>query len=56
MSKTDRIESLKVKHAQVDEMLRREEVRPHPDESMCHKLKREKLAIKDEMSRMQASP
>ncbi|MBP5856153.1 YdcH family protein [Marivibrio halodurans] len=56
MSKTDRIESLKAKHAQIDEMLHREEIRPHPDESMCHKLKREKLALKDEMTRMQASP
>jgi hypothetical protein len=56
MSKSERIESLKVKHAEIDELLRREELRPHPDESMCHKLKREKLAIKDEMTRMEASP
>jgi hypothetical protein len=56
MSKLDRIESLKVKHADIEEALRREEIRPHPDESMCHQLKREKLALKDEMTRMAEAP
>ncbi|MCR9218911.1 MAG: YdcH family protein [Alphaproteobacteria bacterium] len=56
MSKTDRIESLKAKHAELEETLRREELRPHPDDAACLRLKREKLALKDEISRMAASP
>lgn len=56
MSKSDRIESLKVKHAELEAALRREELRPYPDDAACHRLKREKLAVKDEMMRMAEAP
>lgn len=56
MSKSDRIESLRRKHREIEEALHREETRPHPDDAMCHKLKREKLAIKDEMEKMNTAP
>ena len=55
MSTTDRIESLKRKHAELEAALHREETRPHPDDATCYKLKREKLAIKDEMEKMSAA-
>lgn len=52
MSYAERIESLRAKHAHLEEELRLENQRPHPDTTIIHRLKREKLRIKDEISRL----
>lgn len=53
MSVHDRIESLRSQHAVVDNAIREESHRPHPDELRLHELKREKLRLKDEIANMQ---
>ena len=53
MSVHDRIESLRSQHAVVDNAIREESHRPHPDELRLHELKREKLLLKDEIANMQ---
>ncbi|WP_421706504.1 YdcH family protein [Algihabitans sp.] len=53
MSVHDRIESLRSQHAVVDNAIREESHRPHPDELRLHELKREKLRLKDEIATMQ---
>ncbi len=52
MSTDNRIVSLQEKHAQLQLKLKNEETRPMPDEVAVHQLKREKLAIKDELASM----
>jgi hypothetical protein len=52
MAFEQRIESLKTKHSSIDEELQAESHRPHPDEDRLHRLKREKLKIKDEITRL----
>lgn len=52
MSVGPRIESLKLKHASVDRELDLESQRPWPDTSEMKRLKREKLRLKDEVSRL----
>lgn len=52
MSVDDRIEALKAKHARLETEILEENNRPHPDDIHLHELKREKLKIKDEMSRI----
>lgn len=54
MSQQERVESLKAKHQELEAKLHFEETRPHPDENALHALKRQKLAIKDEIHRMTA--
>lgn len=49
MSLQDRIESLKVKHANIETELESVESRPHPDDVALAALKKQKLAIKDEL-------
>ncbi|CAK0774447.1 DUF465 domain-containing protein [Azospirillaceae bacterium] len=56
MSSEDRIESLRVKHKHVDDELRKETQRPLPDAAAIATLKREKLRLKDEISRLTSSP
>ncbi len=53
MSLTGRLETLKLRHTTVDEQLHGEETRPKPDTEMVGRLKREKLRLKDEISRLQ---
>ncbi|WP_119166188.1 YdcH family protein [Algihabitans albus] len=53
MSVHDRIESLRSQHTLVDNAIREESHRPHPDELRLHELKREKLRLKDEIANMQ---
>jgi len=53
MSAIQRIESLKAKHANLEQKLHEEETRPHPDETLIHRIKKEKLEIKDEIERLQ---
>ncbi len=55
MSATDRIEVLKQKHASLETALEDENKRPMPDSSVVAHLKREKLAIKDELLRLHSA-
>jgi len=41
------IETLREKHARLDQVINEESARPHPDEVKLHEWKREKLKIKD---------
>ncbi len=52
MSLQDRLEALKVKHAQLEAALEEESRRPLPDSNAIAELKRRKLRIKDELERM----
>jgi hypothetical protein len=52
MSLQDRIESLKAKHAALDDAISMEARRPYPNEPQISLLKRQKLAIKDELTRL----
>jgi len=45
--------SLKGKHASLEKALGDEMQRPHPDQTLCTRLKRQKLRIKDEILRLQ---
>ena len=54
MSIEARLDSLKARHADLEEALHTEQVRPAPDEERLHDLKRKKLALKDEMVRLAA--
>ena len=53
MTTTDRIDSLRSRHATLEAKLEREEGRPLPDDIALHDLKRQKLAIKDEIRRLE---
>jgi hypothetical protein len=53
MTSTERIDSLRARHAWLDEKLESEAGRPHPDDIVVHDLKRQKLAIKDEIARLE---
>jgi hypothetical protein len=48
----DRIDSLKTKHASLEDAIQYEGCRPRPDDSLIHDLKRQKLRIKDEIARL----
>jgi len=47
------LESLKIKHADLDAQIADEERRPHPDDDIIHYLKKQKLRIKDELAQLQ---
>jgi hypothetical protein len=49
MAFENHIESLKKKHARLDQMLREEEARPGADDMVLHRLKLQKLSLKDEI-------
>lgn len=49
MKVDDRLDSLRVKHASLEQAIEDEEQRPLPDELHLTELKREKLRIKDEI-------
>jgi hypothetical protein len=52
MTMDEHIESLKSKHASLEQSLQSETCRPRPDETVIHDLKRQKLRIKDEIARL----
>lgn len=52
MSLQDRIESLKAKHAALESAIEAETRRPCPNDPQITLLKRQKLAIKDELARI----
>lgn len=52
MSLEDRVKTLQEKHEDLEKTLEQEENRPLPDNIAVHDLKRQKLAIKDEIARL----
>ena len=52
MALAKRIDSLKKRHAEIDVRLQAENARRSPDALKIHKLKSEKLSIKDEITRL----
>jgi len=55
MSLETHVEALCKKHATIDEIIEQEEHRPHPDTLRLMDLKRQKLRIKEEMTRCTAA-
>ena len=53
MTASERIDSLRERHAVLDGKLQIETGRPLPDDVVIHDLKRQKLAIKDEIARLE---
>lgn len=47
-----RIESLQKRHKVIQELLHSEEIRPAPDIELIQQLKREKLLLKDEITKL----
>ena len=54
MSTVDHIEALKAKHASLEHAIDEENSRPHPDDDAICSLKKRKLQIKDEITRLHA--
>ncbi|MDX9690397.1 MAG: DUF465 domain-containing protein [Proteobacteria bacterium] len=52
MALRQRIESLRKRHAEIENQLQSEESRPFLNEARIQKLKKEKLALKDEIGRL----
>jgi len=52
MSTMDHIEALKAKHASLEHALAKEKGRPHPDDDALCSLKKRKLQLKDEITRL----
>jgi hypothetical protein len=52
MASQEQLESLKAKHARLEQSIDEEAHRPLPDTVQIHTLKREKLKIKDTISRL----
>jgi len=52
MTMQDYVESLRSKHAHLEQQIDDELHRPLPDQSILTRLKREKLRIKDEIARL----
>ncbi|MEM7441829.1 MAG: YdcH family protein [Pseudomonadota bacterium] len=48
----DRIETLRARHADLESQIAEEFHRPHPDDIRISELKREKLKLKDEITRL----
>lgn len=46
----EHVAALRAKHAQLEQKIEKESLRPHPDEDALHALKREKLRLKDEIA------
>jgi len=52
MGRDARLDALTNRHSELEDRLQDETARPMPDSSLIAALKRQKLAIKDEMARM----
>ena len=52
MSTVDHIESLRAKHASLEQAIHQETTRPYPDDDTVCSLKKRKLQIKDEITRL----
>jgi hypothetical protein len=55
MSTVDHIEALKAKHASLEQAILQENSRPYPDDDAICSLKKRKLQIKDEITRLTSS-
>ena len=55
MSLEERVGALRNRHESLEQQLASESSRPHPDDAVIAKLKREKLKLKDEMARLQGT-
>jgi uncharacterized protein len=51
---TGHISALETKHAELEVQLERENARPFPDNDLIHRLKKQKLQIKDTLMQEQA--
>ena len=49
------VENLKLKHADLESAIEYENQQPNPDETTLHDLKRQKLKIKDELTRISSA-
>ena len=49
MQANESIDTLRDKHASLEQAIEEERQRPHPDDLQLYRLKREKLRIKDEI-------
>jgi hypothetical protein len=56
MSTVDHVEALKAKHQSLEHAIDQENARPHPDDDAICSLKKRKLQIKDEISRLISKP
>lgn len=54
MGQEARLETLREKHEELDHQIEQEENRPLPDYAEVHTLKRQKLKLKDELTRIQS--
>ena len=54
MAIENRIESLQKRHSIIEAQLHSEEIRPAPDIELIKQLKREKLLLKDEITKLSA--
>jgi Uncharacterized small protein len=54
MATDNRLAALKEKHAELEQAIALENSRPHPDDLLIQRLKREKLKIKDTIARVGA--
>ncbi|TWS96811.1 DUF465 domain-containing protein [Reyranella sp. CPCC 100927] len=52
MSLMDRIETLKSRHAALEQAIHDEVTRPHPDDEVLQELKKKKLRLKDEIAEL----
>jgi hypothetical protein len=52
MSTVGHIEALKAKHASLEQAIDQESLRPHPDDDALCSLKKRKLQIKDQITRL----
>jgi hypothetical protein len=52
MALENHIDSLKKRHARLDQMIHEEESHPACDDIRVHKLKSQKVALKDEIARL----
>lgn len=50
---SERLESLKSRHAGLEAQIAEETRRPNPDDGVIHALKKEKLKLKDEIARLE---
>lgn len=53
MSLHEHVDSLRAKHARLEEQIDEEQHRPLPDSAVLVKLKREKLRLKEEIEKLQ---
>jgi len=56
MSTVDHVEALKAKHASLELEIHEETARPYPDDDAICSLKKKKLQIKDEITRLTSKP